>query len=72
MKYMVNNKQNRASTIFKFAIVRKSELRGSSTLSGMSDHIVTLISVSAEGANYMWDEKLTAGKGFSTPLKRDF
>lgn len=63
MKYTVNNKQNRANTIFKFPIVRKSEVRGSSTLIGMSDYIVPLISVSAEGAELHVGRKTNCREG---------
>jgi hypothetical protein len=72
MKYAVDNTQDRASMIFNVSIVKKSEVRGSSMLIGMfpSDYIVPLISVPPRKSNYMCDEKPTAGKGFSSPVKR--
>ena len=59
-KYAVNNKQNRANTILRLSIVRKSEARGSSILMGISDYIVAPISVGARVSDHMCDEKPNA------------
>jgi hypothetical protein len=60
MKNAADNTHDRANMVLKCPIVRKSEVRGSSMLIGMSDYIVPLISVPPSASNYMCDEKPTA------------